>query len=196
MVAASKAHVLVGIHGSGKTTAGLCLERKGFAFFPEVAGDVERSSGVCEPPWAFGPHFDEVVLSRELARDKILLRMQQRPFFVETWHVGNLAYAGVRNIEVAAKYQKQIYDHVLEFAPLVYLLEIVPDIALRRTSIFSKPSDWKAAIAFYAQVRAQLTRVFESLCILPIVVDAAQQKEAVMHLILETEKTHCKMPLV
>ena len=96
--------VLIGPHGAGKTTHGsLLAEHLGVPFHDEV-GRRLREQALARDPNAFATHcdarFDQQVFSEELARDRAWagpLRV------VETWHMGNHAYASVRTPAVAER---------------------------------------------------------------------------------------------
>jgi len=98
--------VIVGPHGSGKSTLGRRVAAYlGWRFDPELGEELrlktlrmDRTAHAQRPQ----PAFDAEVLSRELARDR-----EARggpPRVVETWHPGNLAYAALRSPDVAQTY--------------------------------------------------------------------------------------------
>jgi predicted ATPase len=179
-------HVLVGVHTSGKTSVGLRLQRHGFMFFPEIAVDVIAGMR----PWSLDASFDETVIGRELERD-IELRQQSNPFFVETWHVGNLTYARSRNPSIADRHEEQIRARMREFDPRVYFLDLMPELMRERTKYFISEPDRERAIAFYSEVRTEFFRVFKILEISPAVIDAAAPFEAVVADIVRRERSHC-----
>jgi predicted ATPase len=179
-------HVLAGVHTAGKTSLGLRLQEIGYDFFPEVA--MESIAGLS--PWELGPSFDESVIAEELARDS-KLRMHRQPLFVETWHIGNLAYARVRNPSVALKYEARVRAHVSEFSPLVYFLDLKVDLLRERTAYFTHESDRTKAVSFYSHVRREFFETFGLLHVSPIIVDASRDFASVLGTILQHEEHHC-----
>lgn len=176
-------HILVGIHTSGKSSVGRKLSQGGFSFFPEIAPNQIGNAGLNMPPWQVNCRFDELVIRTELNRDEIL-RAEMGPYFVETWHVGNLAHARIRNRETAAKYEAEITRRVREFEPLVYFLDMPPEFVRMRTKYFNSATDHAAAIVFYTRIRAELLNVFDLLNLKPTTIDAAQDIESITNQIL------------
>lgn len=99
--------VLIGPHGAGKTTLGRRLaELLGWRFDDEL-GERLRRQALANDPTAHAQLrqdlFDHQVLQQELARDAIRGTLGDSRV-IETWHVGNLAYAQLRSPEVAAQF--------------------------------------------------------------------------------------------
>ena len=93
--------VLIGPHGSGKTTLGLCLGNQlGWRRDVEI-GEVLRREALSRNDNAHAlasqPDFDLEVTRAELRRDAASIG----PRIIETWHPGNLAYAQLRNPDLA-----------------------------------------------------------------------------------------------
>lgn len=191
----SKMHILVGIHTSGKSSTGRNLSEHGFSFFPEIALDSIRDVGSSRPPWELDSSFDELVIRSELERDEVLL-VQPRPFFVESWHIGNLAHARLRDPNIADGYEEQIQGRVRQFNPLVYFLDIPPDIIPARTEYFSSSQDRRSAVAFYSRVRTELFKVIDLLSLDPTIIDASRDIETTTQTILEREALHCSCNLL
>lgn len=183
----NKMHILLGIHTAGKTSVGLELSKAGFVFFPELALEMIRNFDALRLPWNLDSSFDEMVMVKELERDN-LLRSQLHPFFVETWHIGNLAYARIRNPGVAEKYDELIRTRIREFEPFVYFLDISPDIVFARTLYFADQIDRVAVVEFYSKVRAEFMRVLDRLSLDPLVIDASKEIETIVKIILQTEQ--------
>lgn len=67
-------HILLGVHGAGKTSVGITVSKNGFSFFPEIAAEIiER-----KVPWRLPASFEEAVITKELERDG-LPRCQSQP---------------------------------------------------------------------------------------------------------------------
>lgn len=176
-------HILVGIHTSGKSSVGRKLSQRGFSFFPEIALDQISNAGLNMLPWQGNCRFDDLVIRTELNRDEVL-RAEVGPYFVETWHVGNLAHARIRNRETAAKYEAEITRRVHEFEPLVYFLDMPPEFVSMRTKYLNSTRDHAAAIVFYTKIRAELLNVFDLLNLKPTTIDAAQDVVSITNQIL------------
>lgn len=102
--------VLIGSHGAGKTTVGRGIARAlGWRFDDEI-GERLRRQALARDPLAHAAlpqsHFDRAVIEEELRRDREVA--EQGPRIVETWHLGNLAYARQRSPEIGTAYQDEI----------------------------------------------------------------------------------------
>jgi len=96
--------VLLGCHGTGKTTLGVALARlTGIPFHDEVGRRLASDPGL-RPAGRTAAEtqsaFDAAVFDEELARDASW--PVSEPRIVETWHPGNLAYASRRSPVVGA----------------------------------------------------------------------------------------------
>lgn len=100
---------ITGCHGAGKTTIGTLVARAlRLPFHDEVgrrlASDpLERPMGVTAATACDA--FDEHVFRAEVERD---VEWVGRARVVESWHPGNLAYAMVRNSDVAARWLPEL----------------------------------------------------------------------------------------
>jgi hypothetical protein len=153
-------------------------------FFSEIALDLARGAKMSGPAWDYDGLFDERVILAELARD-VLLRRQQTSFFVETWHIGNLAHARIRNPSVASKYEAEISGRVSEFRPCVYFLDIPIDLMRCRTSHY-KQSSFEHAVHFYEQVHLEIRRVVDLFRLDCVVIDASADVEVTTAELLRT----------
>lgn len=95
--------VLIGPHAAGKTTLGTRLAAALGWRFDEELGERLRRQALEVDQGAHAqrlqPDFDRQVLRAELARDARVT--DSGPRIVETWHLGNLAYAQLRSPAVA-----------------------------------------------------------------------------------------------
>jgi len=182
-----KMHVLLGVHAAGKTSVGRILAQNGFSFFPEIAADIiERRM-----PWQLPPSFDEAVIAKEFIRDQ-LFRHQSQPFFVETWHLGNLAYARVRNPEIASTYAELAKSRIEEFLPRIYFLRVSPEVVLARTAYFVSKEDRERATEFFARVQLELLNVLEPFRRHTVEIDATCGISMIVGALLRCERPHCK----
>jgi len=127
--------VLVGVHGSGKTTLGKILAgRLGWVFDREV-GEVLRRRTMTSDAEAHAmkpqPAFDQQVLWWELTRDRIRTETAR---VVETWHPGNLAYAWHRSREVFPALKARVVESLpaCRSRVLVQPLVLGPEVAVAR----------------------------------------------------------------
>ena len=100
--------VLVGPHGSGKTTVGQAAAAAlGWPFHDEI-GERLRREALRSDPAAHAMQdqrdFDRAVFERELWRDAAAPRRR----VVETWHPGNLAYAERRSSDLASAFATRL----------------------------------------------------------------------------------------
>jgi predicted ATPase len=144
--------VMVGPHGSGKTTLGrLVAQRLGWRYDCEIGAELrarELSLRAGSHASRHQPEFDRRVIELEMERD----RCSRDCRIVETWHPGNLAYARLRSPEVAARYEPILKRHVA--APgvraVVQPLAIAGNTALER---LTQPGPSPAAITdFFLRV--------------------------------------------
>ena len=103
---------LIGPHGVGKTSLGERLAARLHLPFDEELGRALAADPAWRPAGATAAdaaaRFDEELFGRELSRD---LRRGAQPRVVETWHLGNLAYAARRSPEVVAAWRAQLRTH-------------------------------------------------------------------------------------
>ncbi len=103
--------VLIGPHGAGKTTLGRRLAAALGCRFEDELGERLRRLALARDPSAHAQlrqdSFDEQVIQHELARDAAQVEGQESRV-VETWHIGNLAYAQLRSPAVAARWESSI----------------------------------------------------------------------------------------
>jgi predicted ATPase len=140
--------VLLGVHGAGKTTFGSSLPVDRFAFYGEIGTQLraEVDFGVTSPQ----EDFDREVMLREVQRDHELLAEPRIPV-VETWHIGNLAFALARGSNVIAmQYRQIITKQLANFDVVAMLFTLQDDEFLSRvTEKKTTPSD---ALRFYRKV--------------------------------------------
>lgn len=102
--------VLIGPHGAGKSTLGRLLATRLGCRFEDEIGERLRRAALQKDADAHAAKpqidFDCAVIEEELKRDAACTEPCTR--VVETWHIGNLAYARVRSPEVAARYAARV----------------------------------------------------------------------------------------
>lgn len=157
--------VLVGPHGSGKSTLGRALAARLGVIFDEEIGARLREEALARDPAQHAmraqPDFDERVFREELARDTTRGRDISR--VVETWHPGNLAYAMERSRETVATWRPMIEAALATWRAQVVVqpLSITRATAMRRLRE-PGPGD-EALVAFFARVGLEAVEIARSL---------------------------------
>lgn len=124
--------VILGVHGSGKTTIGKFLNSNGFAYFGEIGNDLRKtcSCNVLDSCYLF----DREIMMKEIERDQVLLSQKRTPA-IETWHIGNIAFSRIRkNKEIAKEYEKRLQNQLKKFNPNILLINISDEIFVKRAS--------------------------------------------------------------
>ena len=125
--------VFNGIHSAGKSDLGKKLEERlaGFRYFGEVGLELrmEGELEVSDP----GLDFDRQILKRESERDAEVLACKEMPV-IETWHIGNTAYAMGRTPEVVPLFNERLREMLKAVQPLAIFLEISHDTYQKRKS--------------------------------------------------------------
>src|ERR1035437_7590229 len=101
--------VLLGVHGSGKTTLGRALIELGFTFYREIGSDLRArvEYSVNDRVDAFDRH----VHQEEKARDAAIIASGPTGIIViETWHLGNLAFAQARRSDMVRTYREEMTE--------------------------------------------------------------------------------------
>lgn len=151
--------VFNGIHGAGKSTvARLFAERNGgFTYYPEIGGQLRQE--VSYNALQSKEDFDLEVMRRELARDRQLFIDPKIPL-VETWHVGNMAYALTRNPHLFPSYQKDLNKQLLLFDPTAILLDIGWDTFRSRATEKIASDQVDILMAFYQGVLENTIKIY------------------------------------
>ena len=116
--------VILGIHSSGKTTLGKLLAKHyGWIFHEEIGNKLrlrELSKDRDKNVMISQQNFDDEVFKEEFDRDYAWSRNTKNSRVVETWHIGNLAYAHKRESIISQSYLDNIKNN-LENCIIVYL---------------------------------------------------------------------------
>jgi len=168
--------VLTGPHGAGKTTVGTALAGRLGVRFDEEIGRVLRERALAADPgasaWRPDPAFDAAVFEAERARDEA--RAAERLRVIETWHIGNLAYAEQRSPEVADAMRGYLSGAAPRDRVIVVPVIASDDVLRRRANEPGAASD--AAQSFFRRVAARSVVIAQECgCVVatPLCTDAA-----------------------
>jgi len=151
--------VMLGAHGSGKTTLGrLAARRLGWPFDEEIGKrlrdealrrDSNDHAAACQPG------FDRRVAELEIERD----RRSHGSRVVETWHPGNLGYAWQRSPGEAERLEALLKAHVSRLNARVLVQPLVIDREAARKRL-SQPGPGQRQMAnFFLKVAACAQRL-------------------------------------
>ena len=113
---------LLGIHTSGKTTVGEKLHLLGLPYYLEIGNKLIQTIDFSSPKAA--EWLDREIMKQELERDDSFLSQEVKSAVVETWHIGNIAYAEIRTPSVANRYKAILKKQLNKFNPLFFYLDI------------------------------------------------------------------------
>jgi hypothetical protein len=157
--------ILIGAHGAGKTTLGeLVSARLGVRFDDELGRRMRGEAleeDATQDAAASQPGFDERLWARELARDaqaRGVARAGRPRRVVETWHIGNAAYAAMRAPGESARWRGRLHSALLghDVPVVVQPLAVPPGEFLAR---FSEPGERDEQVRrFLRKVGWQLRR--------------------------------------
>jgi nicotinamide riboside kinase len=136
-----------GIHSAGKSTlAQLLAHKTGHPFYKELGHEILQSHN-----FQLFPELDQTIMDQELARDTELLQVPTLPI-VETWHIGNLAYAQLRDKDTYKIYL-QALDQVLQHISPIAIYVTISETTFKsryNENYFNKPI--KEMIHFYRHI--------------------------------------------
>jgi len=145
---------LCGAHTCGKTSILSYLEEKRLIDFNgyEIGKQLfyERKFLTGEQ----GPDFEQEVTSLEICRDNNIFNNNFMVSAVETWHVGNLAYALVRNRQCVDTLIEQIKKTPFFNSAYGFWLQVSKENIIKRTQTFKSNSNWAAD--FYMKVNDEI----------------------------------------
>jgi hypothetical protein len=143
----------------------MLMARRGFLPHAEI-GSVLRSGVVARQPEAFtlrgagNDWFDLAILNLERARDKFVEEAKSTGHCIETWHLGNLAYARLRSPALVPAFEEVLRLQTSLLRPKVAILEIDEWTFRRRAAMTDLDPD--ALYEHYLGVRQHLLADAES----------------------------------
>lgn len=151
--------VLTGIPFSGMKVVGQYLEEfEGIHYLPAITAGLKGKArcgelDACEI-------FDELLMLKELERDeKIRSLLQEYQYIVvEQWHIGNLAFARLRNPGVAERYEEKLRGRLQWFDVRVFYLSLSPEEMAYK---LGKDNN-VALVSFYRNWLGELSHVLKS----------------------------------
>jgi hypothetical protein len=153
--------VFNGVHSSGKSTLAQSFSREheGFTYFHEIGGQLRQE--VTYNALESGESFDIEVMKREIARDYEILNCTNTPL-VETWHLGNMAYALTRAPKLFDKYKIAFEQQLELFMPRAVLVLINWDIFRKRATEKIPLDQMDELVDFYDKVLEHTYKIYET----------------------------------
>lgn len=168
--------MLAGVHGAGKSTLGRFLDPKRFSYEPEIGSVLRRLTD--RSVSATQPEFDRQVMSMEFDRDARRISNSRIPV-IETWHLGNLAFAENRgSSQVSRDYRARLGGELSKYSAHVIELNITDEEFLARNSESSIST--RESLEFYRGIESrthELMREYESSHRLALTLDGAAPVE-------------------
>ena len=149
---------LLGIHTSGKTTVGEKLHLLGLPYYPEIGNELIQTVDFSSPETV--EWFDREIMKRELERDNSFLSLGVEAAVVETWHVGNIAYAEIRTPSVANEYKALLKEQFLKYNPLFFFLDISEETFRERANKPVPLGVEEDQFIFYQNIRNNILSLF------------------------------------
>jgi len=137
--------VLAGIHGAGKSTARKMISNMGFLTHDEIGWALRQKTllkncDLCILKGQDLAWFDRLVFQIELLRDNFIEATRSLPHCVETWHLGNLAYAALRSPDIFDELEALLALQVCKMNPFIIHIVIDHSTFIKRCSLHDMTS--------------------------------------------------------
>ena len=169
---------LLGIHTSGKTTIGEKLHSLGLPYYLEIGNELIQTVDFNSPEKVLW--FDREIMKRELERDDSFLSNGVNVAVVETWHIGNIAYAEIRTPSVANEYKALLKEQLNKYNPLFFFLDIDEKTFRERANEPVPLGIEENQFTFYQNIRNNILSLFKEFNIDYYSIDANQELDKVM----------------
>jgi len=111
-------------------------------------------------------------MTLELERDRALQQDECVPV-VESWHIGNIAFALARNnADIAQEYTEALKSRLCDFDPWIAMIQIDDETFLGRSS--ERGITGKAVLPFYRVVEEHVLRLIRSFGLNHLMIDGTQ----------------------
>ena len=179
---------LLGIHTSGKTTIGKRLHSLGIPYYKEIGDELIKTVDFSSPEkvaW-----FDGEIMKRELQRDNTLFSVDSGMAVVETWHIGNIAYAMIRTPAVAREYAARLKDQFTKCNAVHLFLDINEETFRQRANLLVPLGIKEDVFVFYKNIERNLLALLDEHNVEYHKIDANQEVEKVVDDIKEVLTAH------
>lgn len=179
---------LLGIHTSGKTTIGQKLDSLGVPYYPEIGNRLIQTVDFSVPGAA--EWLDREIMKTELARDNELIANSVKAAVIETWHIGNIAYAKLRTPSVAQEYSSKLRVQFLRCNPMFFFLDISEETFRKRANKPVPIGVEEDIFVFYKNIKQNILSLLDEHNIYYHLIDANQEVEEVLKDIGEVLSDH------
>ena len=104
---------------------------------------------------------------------------------METWHIGNIAYAEIRTPSVANEYKALLKEQINKYNPLFFYLDIGEETFIERANEPVPLGVEEDQFIFYQNIRNNILSLFKEFGIDYFSIDANQEMDSVMKDITE-----------
>lgn len=169
---------LLGIHTSGKTTIGEKLHSLGLPYYLEIGNELIRKLKPKTLEEAM--LLDKEIMRREIERDSLIVREGVKTAVIETWHVGNIAYAEIRTPSVANEYKSLLNELFNKCSPLFFFLDISDETFRERANKLVPIGIDENVFTFYQNIKNNILSLLKELNINYYSIDANQKMDGVL----------------
>ena len=169
---------LLGIHTSGKSTIGERFQSLGLPYHLEIGKKLIQTVDFSSPEaveW-----LDREIRKQELERDSSLLLGGTNLAVIETWHVGNIAYAQIRTQSVANQYKAILKEQLSRYNPLFFFLDISDETFRKRANRLVPLGVKEDVFIFYRNIKSNILSLLKEQNIDYYPIDANQEVDKVV----------------